>query len=135
MISSRLTGFDSSSDSPLFGMQTSLALAMHARYNINAAFGQLMVAAVGGNSIRPTNAREAPVSSAANGGFRRSTGSRGEIALLRDGGIGVEPVDHRHAGIEIELGDGFGRMAVEHHDEGAQRIAVRGHEHAVALQH
>lgn len=49
--------------------------------------------------------------------------------------IGIEAIDHRHAGREVEFEDLFLGQAVEDHDKRAQRIAVGGDQHLLALQH
>ncbi len=48
--------------------------------------------------------------------------------------IGIQPIDQRHAGRELELRDGLRRQAIEHHHQGAQRVAVRGNQDALAAQ-
>src|SRR5262245_4697511 len=58
-----------------------------------------------------------------------------QIQLRGYRGIGVESVDHWDAGFQIELGDAFRRVFVEHHHQRAQRIAVGRHKHAFAAQH
>lgn len=45
---------------------------------------------------------------------------RRQIELRGDRGVGIEVVDHRHAGAEIEVEDRLRGVPVEHHHERAQ---------------
>src|SRR5438552_14602007 len=56
--------------------------------------------------------------------------SRGsEVALADDAPVRRHLVEERHAGRDLQLEDLLAGQPVEVHDEGAQRVAVRDHEH------
>src|SRR5688572_14548382 len=58
-----------------------------------------------------------------------------EHLLLRYRRIGIQAIDERDAGGEFQPSHRLGAELVEDHDEGAERIAVRGDEHAPAAHH
>jgi O-6-methylguanine DNA methyltransferase len=70
-------------------------------------------------------------------GWERSmrAGHVAQNFLGSDGGIGVELVDHRHAGRQVDREDLFAIEPVEHHQQRAQRIAVGGNQDLAAAQH
>src|SRR5262249_19669940 len=43
-----------------------------------------------------------------------------------------EPINHRYAGFQIQLGDALRRVLVEHHDKCAERITVSRHKNVLA---
>src|SRR3984885_16373354 len=63
------------------------------------------------------------------------TPSGREYLFAGDGRVGVEPVDKGHAGRELHRRNRLRRQPVEHHDQRAQTVAMRGDQDALAVKH
>lgn len=58
-----------------------------------------------------------------------------DVVLVEHVEVAVERIDERHARGNVDLEDLLWREPLELHDERAQRVAVRGDEHALASEH